>query len=44
MHLVERNGIRAPAIGLGTYPTVGQNCYLAVLWALQAGYRDIDTA
>ncbi len=44
MHFVERNGIRAPAIGMGTYPMVGEECYLAVLWALQAGYRHIDTA
>ena len=44
MHCVERNGVRAPAIGLGTYPMVGEECYLAVLWALQAGYRHIDTA
>ena len=44
MQFVERNGIRAPAIGLGTYPMVGENCYRAVLWALEAGYRHIDTA
>ena len=30
MQFVERNGIRAPAIGLGTYPMVGENCYRAV--------------
>jgi len=33
-----------PALGLGTYPMRGEQCYEAVRWALDIGYRHIDTA
>jgi 2,5-diketo-D-gluconate reductase B len=44
MQYVEKDGIRAPALGLGTYPMRGADCTNAVLWAFEAGYRHIDTA
>lgn len=44
MQYVEKDGIRASALGLGTYPMKGDACTNAVLWALEAGYRHIDTA
>jgi len=44
MHLVQAHGARIPAIGLGTWPMRGQSCVRAVVAALQAGYRHIDTA
>lgn len=43
-HLVEVNGAAIPAIGLGTFRLEGEACTQAVLWALEAGYRHIDTA
>src|SRR3712207_3095147 len=42
--IVEANGARIPAIGLGTWTLRGQDCTDAVRWALEAGYRHIDTA
>ena len=33
-----------PAIGLGTYPLNGDECYKAVRMAIDSGYRHIDTA
>lgn len=43
-HLVEANGAFIPAIGLGTFGLTGDSCAQAVQWALEAGYRHIDTA
>lgn len=43
-HLVEANGASIPAIGLGTFRLEGEACSEAVLWALEAGYRHLDTA
>lgn len=37
-------GERIPKIGLGTWNLRGENCYRAVLSALEMGYRHIDTA
>jgi diketogulonate reductase-like aldo/keto reductase len=42
--IVDANGARIPAIGLGTWRLTGEGCAQAVRWALQAGYRHIDTA
>lgn len=44
MKYIEHKGARVPALGLGTYPMEGQQCYDAVRWALDIGYRHIDTA
>jgi diketogulonate reductase-like aldo/keto reductase len=42
--LVHANGAAIPAIGLGTWPLKGDECSRAVQWAIEAGYRHIDTA
>lgn len=42
--LVQANGAEIPAIGLGTWLLSGEACSQAVLWALEAGYRHLDTA
>jgi diketogulonate reductase-like aldo/keto reductase len=42
--LVEANGAHIPAIGLGTWTLRDEACSEAVQWALEAGYRHIDTA
>lgn len=42
--IVEANGARIPAIGLGTSQLLGDTCVGAVSGALRAGYRFIDTA
>jgi diketogulonate reductase-like aldo/keto reductase len=44
MHLVEANGARIPAIGLGTWELRGRTCARLVEQALKLGYRHIDTA
>ena len=44
MKNIEHMGFRVPALGLGTFPLQGEDCYRAVLWALEIGYRHIDTA
>jgi len=44
MKYIEHKGARVPALGLGTYPMRGDQCYEAVRWALDIGYRHIDTA
>ena len=33
-----------PILGLGTWPLKGKTAYNAVLWALEIGYRLIDSA
>jgi diketogulonate reductase-like aldo/keto reductase len=42
--LVEANGARIPAIGLGTWQLRGEEASQAVQWGLEAGYRHVDTA
>src|SRR5713226_8035274 len=44
MNVVEANGARIPAIGLGTMTLKGGVCVEAVKAALALGYRHIDTA
>lgn len=44
MKYIEHKGARVPALGLGTYPMRDEQCYTAVRWALDIGYRHIDTA
>jgi 2,5-diketo-D-gluconate reductase B len=44
MKYIEHKGATVPALGLGTYPMQGEQCYEAVRWALDIGYRHIDTA
>jgi diketogulonate reductase-like aldo/keto reductase len=44
MILVEANGARIPAVGLGTWDLRGRSCARAVEQALRLGYRHIDTA
>ena len=39
------NGVKIPKVGFGTWQSKsGEEAYNAVLWALEAGYRHIDTA
>ena len=38
------DGNEIPAVGFGTYPLRGQECVDAVLSAVEAGYRLLDTA
>ncbi len=42
--LVHANGAVIPALGLGTWMLSGHACVQAVEWALELGYRHIDTA
>ncbi len=44
METINANGAAIPAIGLGTWPMKGSACRDAVIAALDAGYRHIDTA
>ena len=43
-HTIEANGAAIPAIGFGTFTLEGESCSEAVLSALKAGYRHVDTA
>lgn len=43
-HLVQANGAAIPAIGFGTWTLADEACVEAVGWALDAGYRHVDTA
>lgn len=43
-HIVNANGAAIPALGLGTWTLTGERCAEAVGWALEAGYRHLDTA
>jgi diketogulonate reductase-like aldo/keto reductase len=39
------DGNRIPMLGLGVWQVPdGEECVASVLWALEAGYRHIDTA
>ncbi len=38
------SGIEMPILGLGTWALTGKSAYQAVIWALEVGYRLIDTA
>jgi diketogulonate reductase-like aldo/keto reductase len=38
------NGVEMPYLGLGTWMMSGREAYTCVGWALEAGYRHIDTA
>jgi len=38
------NGVEIPVLGLGTLRAQGERVQNAILWALDAGYRHIDTA
>jgi len=38
------NGVNMPILGLGTWDLRGKAAYRAVLWALEIGYKLIDTA
>jgi 2,5-diketo-D-gluconate reductase B len=42
--IVEANGARIPAIGLGTWDLRGRTCTRMVEQALRLGYRHVDTA
>jgi 2,5-diketo-D-gluconate reductase B len=44
MQVIEANGARIPAIGLGTWELRGRACARIVEQALRLGYRHIDTA
>src|SRR5947209_18945051 len=44
MNVVEANGAKIPAIGLGTMTLMDAVCVRAVETALRLGYRHIDTA
>ena len=40
-----KNGVKIPKLGLGTWQIPnGEEAYNSVKWALEAGYRHIDTA
>ncbi|WP_040536254.1 aldo/keto reductase [Schleiferilactobacillus shenzhenensis] len=38
------NGVKIPVIGFGTWQSSPEDAYQSVKWALDAGYRHIDTA
>ena len=44
MKIIDANGAKIPAIGLGTYTLEGAICVDMVAEAIDAGYRHIDTA
>jgi len=44
MELVEANGAKIPAVGLGTWDLRGRTCSRVVEQALRLGYRHIDTS
>ncbi len=43
-YLKLRNGVKIPIVGLGTWKSTSEDAFNAVKWALEAGYRHIDTA
>ena len=44
MHNVQADGASIPSLGFGTWAARGDECAKAVAWALESGYRHIDTA
>ncbi len=44
MMMIEANGARIPALGLGTWELRGRTCARIVEQALKLGYRHVDTA
>ena len=42
--VIDANGARIPALGLGTFRSEGEVCVRAVSEAIRVGYRHIDTA
>jgi diketogulonate reductase-like aldo/keto reductase len=42
--IILNNRVKIPIFGLGTWALDGRGAYKAVLWAIDAGYRMIDTA
>ena len=44
IHTVEANGASIPSLGFGTWAARDEECARAVSWALESGYRHIDTA
>lgn len=44
MKYIEHHGSRVPALGFGTYRLPGEEAEDPVRWALDTGYRHIDTA
>ncbi len=44
MIYIEKNDIKIPTLGFGTWQMTGENCITAVSKALEVGYRHIDTA
>src|SRR5271168_4626891 len=44
MNVIDANGAKIPAIGLGTWELRGRTCARLVEQALRLGYRHIDTA
>jgi diketogulonate reductase-like aldo/keto reductase len=42
--LTLNNGVKIPLLGFGTWDVTGSGGRQAVLWALEAGYRLVDTA
>ena len=43
-YLTLNNGVRMPLVGFGTFLLGGEVCKSAVAWAIESGYRMIDTA
>ncbi|MFL2116409.1 aldo/keto reductase [Marinilactibacillus psychrotolerans] len=39
-----KNGVKIPVVGFGTWQSSDEEAEKSVLWALEAGYRHIDTA
>jgi diketogulonate reductase-like aldo/keto reductase len=44
MHNVQTGGASIPSLGFGTWAARGDECAQAVTWALESGYRHVDTA
>jgi diketogulonate reductase-like aldo/keto reductase len=44
MQYVEANGVKIPAVGLGTWELRGRTCARLVEQAMRLGYRHVDTA
>ena len=44
MNYIDHQGTRLPALAFGTFRMQGEDCINAVKWALEIGYRNIDTA